>query len=58
MIKIDSLSAWARRNPNKIRKIDPEKWAKAQASIERALKSSKLEHANAAKSASEIILSI
>lgn len=58
MIKIDSLGAWARRNPNKIRKIVPEKWAKAHASIEKALKNSKLERAKAVQSASETILSV
>ena len=58
MIRIDSLKAWARRNPDKVKKIAPEKWAKANASIEKALKNSKLERAKAAQSASETILSV
>lgn len=58
MIKIDSLSAYARRNPHKIIQINPEKWAKARASIEKALRHSKLERAKAEESASKIILTV
>ncbi len=58
MIKIDSLSAYARRNPHKIIEINPEKWAKARAAIEKALRHSKSERAKAAESASKIFLSV
>ena len=58
MIKIDSLRAWTRRNPDKIIKVDPKKYAKANASIEKALKQAKLERAKAAQSASGTILSV
>lgn len=58
MIRIDSLRAYARRNPEKIIKVDPKKFAKANASIEKALKRAKLERAKAAQSAANIFLSI
>ncbi len=58
MIKIDSLSAYAKRNPDKIIKIDSKKWAKARAAIEKALRHSKSERAKAAESASKIFLSV
>ena len=58
MIKIDSLRAYARRNKDKIIKTDPKKLAKANASIEKALKNAKRERAKAAQSAAEIFLSI
>lgn len=58
MIKIDSLQACARRNKDKIIKVDPKKLAKANAAIESALKRAKLERAKAAQSAANIFLSI
>lgn len=58
MIKIDSLSAYARRNPQKVIKIAPEKWAKVRISIEKALMHSKSERAKAKESASKIFLNV
>ena len=58
MIKIDSLQAYARRNKDKIIKVDPKKLAKANASIDKALKHAIRERAKAAQSAANIFLSI
>ena len=58
MIKIDSLRAYARRNPHRIIEIEPAKLAKARTTIKKALRHSKLERAKAKESASKTILSV
>ena len=58
MKAISSIKDYARKNPNKRLKIDPQKIKKANESIKKALKGTQIERQKAKDSASKIILTV
>jgi len=58
MKHIDSLRAWAKRNPDKRVDINPEDLKKANEAIREALKNSKKERIDAEESAKKILLTV